>query len=234
MDNSILEALAKVPELVETTKTIIEQNERINTVYGKALEHRAQAEIPNEEVQKVVRYVTDGVQRTRCAAPDVSVSSDLIAQGVLNRTQGAVEDAVREVIKNTPITLEHHHTHMTAFGLTKMAEEKTRNILTLACVALGALLLWIGAALFVYYRSDTYWGEQYYEVVNSPYATEAERDMLWENIYPKSVLPKEFKTNPSFVKNKIRQNKKVLRQRRRKGKGKGKNGNYSTTVPLER
>lgn len=232
MDNSILEALAKVPELVETTKTIIEQNERINTVYGKALEHRAQAEIPNEEVQKVVRYVTDGVQRTRCAAPDVSVSSDLIAQGVLNRTRNAVEDAVREVIKNTPITLEHHHTHTTALGLTKMAEEKTRDLLILACVALGALLLWIGAALFIYFRSDTYWGEQYYKVVNSQYATEAERDMLWENIYPKSVLPKEFKTNPAHVKNKIRQNKKVLKQRRLKGKD--KNGNFSTTVPLER
>ena len=232
MDNSILEALAKVPELVETTKTIIEQNERISALFGKALEHRAQAEIPNEEVQKVVRSVTDGVQRTRCATPDVSASSELIAQGVLKKTQGAVENAVREAIKNTPVTLEHHHIHTTALELTKMAEEKTRNLLTLASIGLGVLLIWIGIALFWYHRSDTYWGEQYYEVVNSQYATAAERDMLWENIYPQSVLPKEFKTNPAHVKDKIRQNKKVLRQRRRKGKD--KNGNFSSSVPLER
>ena len=107
MDNSILEALAKVPELVETTKTIIDQNEKINVIYGKALEHRAQAEIPDEEVRKVVRSVAEGVRHTRCAAPDVTKASELIAQAVLNRTQGAVDDAVRETVKNTPVTLEH-------------------------------------------------------------------------------------------------------------------------------
>lgn len=232
MDNSILEALAKVPELVETTKTIIEQNERINAIYGKVLEHRAQAEIPNEEVEKLVRSVIDGVQHTHCAAPDVTRSSELISQAVLNRTKGAVEDAVRETVRNTPVTLEHRHTHVTALGLVKFAEEKTRNLLTIAGIGLVALLLWIGAALFIYFRSDTYWGEQYFEVVNSQYTTKEERNMLWENIYPQSILPKEFKTNPAHVKDKIRQNKKVLRQRRRKGKD--KNGNYSTQIPLER
>lgn len=232
MDNSILEALAKVPELVETTKTIIDQNEKINVIYGKALEQRAQAEIPNEEVDKVVRSVIDGVQHTRCAPPDVTRSSALIAQGVLNRTQEAIEEAVRETIKNTPITLEHHHTHTTALGLVQFAEEKTKNLLTLGWILVGILLLWVGIAVFWYYRSDLYWGTQYYEVANSQYITEAESDMLWENIYAKSILPKEFKTNPSHVKAKIKQNKKVLKQRQRKGKD--KNGKFSTPVPLER
>lgn len=232
MDNSILEALAKVPELVDTTKTIIEQNEKINAIYGKALEQRAQAEIPDGEVEKVARTVADVVQHTRCAAPDVSRSSELIAQAVLNRTQGAVEDAVRETVRNTPVTLEHQHTHVTALGLVKLAEEKTRNLLTLVSIGLGALLLWIGIAIVWYYNTDTYWGEQYNEVACSKYATEEERNMLWEDIYARSVLPKEYKTNPSHVKAKIKQNKQVLKQRRRKGKD--KNGYFSTDVPLER
>lgn len=232
MDNSILEALAKVPELVETTKTIIEQNEKTNAFFAKTLEHRAQAEIPNEEVQKVVRSVTEGVQRTRCATPDVSACSELIAQGVLNKTLDAVKDAVREAVQNTPITLEHHHTHATAMGLTKMAEENTRNLLKLISCGFVALLIWIAISLVWYYNSDIYWGTQYYELILSEYATKAEKDMLWENIYTQSVLPKEYKTHPSYVKDKIRQNKKVLKQRRRKGKD--KNGNYSTEIPLER
>lgn len=232
MDNSVIEALSKVPELVETTKSIIEQNEKTNALFAKMLEHRAQAEIPNEEVQKVVLSVTDGVKRTRCAAPDVSDCSELIAQGVLNRTRGAVENAVRETVQNTPITLEHHHTHVTAMGLAQMAEEKTRNLLALASIGLCVLLLWIGVAIAMYYHSDTYWGTQYLDIVCSEYTTDDERAMLWENHYNVSVLPKEYRLNPSYAKNKIKQNKMVLKQRRRKGKD--KNGNFSTPVPLER
>ena len=232
MDNSAIEALSKVSDLVETTKIIIDQNEKTNALFAKVLEHRAQAEIPHEEVEKVVRSVVDGVQHTRCAAPDVTKASELIAQAVLNRTQGAVEEAVRETVRNTPVTLEHQHTHVTALGLVKFAEKKTRNLLTLVSIGLGSLLLWIGIAIVWYYNTDTYWGEQYNEVACSNYATEEERNMLWEDIYAKSVLPKEYKTNPSHVKDKIRQNKKVLKQRRRKGKD--KNGNFSTDVPLER
>lgn len=232
MNNSFTEALSKVPELVETTKTIIEQNEKINTIYGKALEHRAQAVIPNEEVQKVVRSVAEGVQRTRCAAPDVSESSELIAQGVLKRTQGAFENAVHDVIKNTPITLEHHHTHVTAAGLMKMADEKTRNLLTLSCIAIGILLLWIGVAIYYYYRSGAYWGEQYLEILYSPYTTEEEADMLGKGCYYVSVLPQEYKTNPSFVKARIKQNKAVLTGRRKQAKA--NKGKFSTKIPLER
>ena len=143
MDNSVIEALSKVSDLVETTKNIIDQNEKTNALFVKVLEHRAQAEIPHEEVEKVVRSVVDRVQHTRCAAPDVTKASELIAQAVLNRTQGAVEDAVRETVRNTPVTLEHQHTHVTALGLVKFAEEKTRNLLTLVSIGLGALLLWM-------------------------------------------------------------------------------------------
>lgn len=232
MDNSVIEAVSKLPDLVETTNIIINQNEKTNALFAKVLAHRAQAEIPHEEVEKVVRSVIDGVQHTRCAAPDVTKASELIAQAVLNRTQGAVEDAVRETVRNTPVTLEHHHTHVTAMGLVKFAEEKTRNLLTLVSIGLGALLLWIGIAIVWYYNTDTYWGEQYIDVAYSAYTTEAEKTMLWDNLYSVSVLPKEYKTNPSHVKAKIKQNKQVLKQRRRKGKD--KNGNYSTTVPLER
>jgi len=231
--NTIAEALSQVPDLTATAKTAIEQNERILAAFSRLMEKHVQAEIPADEVtNKVITPLSSVIRRTPCAAPDASKVSDLIAKGVLEMIRSEVKASVREAVKDTPITLEHHHTHMTALGLTKMAEEKTRRLLTLACVTLGALLLWIGAALFIYFRSDTYWGEQYYEVMTSQYTTKAERDMLWENISLQSVLPKEFKTNSAHVKDKIRQNKKVLRQRRRKGKD--KNGNYSTQIPLER
>jgi len=69
-------------------------------------------------------------------------------------------------------------------------------------------------------------------IATSKYVTKTERDMLWADIYAESALPKEYGKNPSYVKAKIKRNKKILEERRRKGKD--KNGNYSITVPLKR
>ena len=231
-NNTVVEALSRVPELVDAAKAIIEQNEKTNTIYAKALAHRAQAEIPDEEVQKVVHSVADVVHRTRCAAPDVKESGELIAQSVIESVQGTVEHAVRETIRNTPITLEHHHTHMTALGLIHMAEEKTRGLVKLVVVTLCVLIVGIGAAIYSYYQSDSYWARQYYEVANSKYATKSEGDMLWKDIYAWSILPMEFRTNSLVVKTKIKENKKILKQRRNEARN--NKGKYSTSIPLQR
>lgn len=235
MDNKITipDALGQVPVLAETAKTAIEQNERILAAFSKLMEKHLQAEIPAEEVtNKVIMPLISVIQRTSCAAPDVSAASDLIAEGVLDCIRGEVRSSVREVVKDTPINLEHHYTHTTALGLTEYANEKIKN--WLRTLILLCILLMVGLSICVlcYYNSDIYWGQQYVEVASSKFATETERRTLWEGIYAESALPKEYCKNPSNGRAKIKQNKKILEQRRRKGKD--KNGNYSTEVPLER
>lgn len=231
--NTIAEALSQVPELTETAKTAIEQNERILAAFSKLMEKRIQAEIPAEEVtNKVITPLSGVILRTPCAAPDVTTTSELIADGVLKQVRNEVSASVREAIQDTPIKLDHHHTHTTALGLTEYANEKIKSWLWILIILCGTLLIGLMSCVLWYYNSDVYWGQQYVEVAGSKYATEAEKDMLWTDIYAESALPKEYGKNPSYVKAKIKQNKKVLKQRRLKGKD--KNGSYSVAVPLER
>lgn len=231
--NTIAEALSQVPELTETAKMAIEQNERILAAFSKLMEKRVRAEIPAEEVaDKVITPLSDVIRRTPCAAPDVTATSELIAKGVLKQVRNEVSASVREAVQDTPIKLDHHHTHTTALGLMEYANEKLKSWLWILITLCSTLLIGLMSCVMWYYNSDAYWGQQYAEIATSTYATEAEKDMLWADIYAESVLPKEYPKNTSYVKAKIKQNKKVLKQRRLKGKD--KNGNYSTTVPLER
>lgn len=231
--NTIPEALSQVPELTETAKTAIEQNERILAAFSKLMEKRLQAEIPAEEItDKVITPLSNMIRRTPCAAPDLSTASEHIAKGVLETIRSEVNASVREAVKDTPITLEHHHTHTTAMGLMEYANEKLKSWLWLLIILCSTLLLGLISCAVWYYNSDAYLGQQYVEIATSKYATKTEKDMLWADIYAESALPKEYGKNPSYVKAKIKQNKKILEERRRKGKD--KNGNYSITVPLER
>lgn len=232
-NNIVIEALGKVPELVTLSESAIQQNERILADFSKLMEKRLQAEIPAEEVsEKVITPLSNVIRRTPCAAPDLSKASELITKGVLETIRSEVDASVREAVKETPITLEHHHTHMTALGLMEYANDKLKSWLWILIVLCSTLLLGLMSCVMWYYHTDAYWGQQYVENAGSKYATEAEKDMLWADIYAESALPKEYGKNPSDVKAKIKQNKKILEERRLKGKD--KNGNYSTTVPLER
>lgn len=231
MEKPVIEALAKVPELVETTKTIIEQNEKINAIFGKALEQRAQAIIPSEEIQKVVHAVTEEVKHTRCAAPDAGESSELIAKGVLKSTLGAVENAVRDAIKNTPITLEHHHIHATTYEMAKLADEWSKRWLSILGALCCLLLFVVAGGLVWFYQSEYYWGREYSKVHESQYATPEEKELLWKNARAIVVFPLEFTSNPEYAKAKIKQNKQVLKERQKQAK---ENGKYDTRISLER
>lgn len=232
-NNIVIEALGKVPELVTLSESAIQQNERILAAFSKLMERNLQAEIPDEEVtDKVITPLTNVIRSTPCAAPDLSKASDLIAKGVLEMVRSEVNTSVREAVKDTPIILEHHHTHTTALGLMEYANEKVKSWLCILVILCSTLLLGLISSAVWYYNSDAYWGQQYVEIATSKYATQAEKDMLWAEIYAESALPKGYSKNPSYFRAKIKQNKKTLEERRRKGKD--KNGNYFTSVPLER
>ncbi len=234
MENNptIIQALGEVPGLIEATKTIIEQNDKTNAIFAKALEHRAQAEIPIEEVQKVVRHVTEGVRQTRCAAPDVNEISDIIGQNVSKKTSQVLEDVVRETVRNTPIQLKHTHVHTTESSLLKLADDVSKNwILALSGVCI-LLIITIICTLLWYRNTERYWGNRYMKVYKSEYTTESEKKVLWEKAYPVDFLPSEFGTNPDYVKKKIQQNEVVLKERKREAKR--HKGKWSAKVPIER
>ncbi len=229
---NIKEALAEVPKLVELNKTVIEENAKLSALVAKALQHQVQATIPPEQIVKLTNAIKGVVEMTPCATPDTSESAEIIAKGVLEQTKASVEEAVKEKIASIRIKLDHNHTYLAAWDMAKLAEKKTRSLLAVVCVLCGILFLGIVANSIRYYRSDMYWAGQYKEVLYSKYITEPEKEILMDDAYSMGALPKEFFSNPSYAKAKIRQNQSVIKARRKEART--NKGQYSTSIPIER
>lgn len=232
MDNKILEALSQVPELVEATKTANKINQEQSMLLAEIAQRNVHADIPSSEIEKITAEVEEKVKSTACSLPETNELAQQIADRVLNRVDDTIATSVEETVRNTPVTLEHHHTHTTTYALSQYAEESTKKwllILTLVCGLLSTIIIF---GIYWYTNSEYYWAKEYTELYLSKYTTDAERNLLKENTYPVGILPKKFSQDAEFVKAKIKQNKAVLKERRRQAKANG--GKYRTNTPLER
>ena len=233
-NNEIAKALGQVPELVARTDTLIEDNARKDEIIGRLLQNRMKAEIPDSEVEKVVHAASTAVARTRCATPDISGVSAQVADGVMGIIKANIRDEVSEAIRNTAedIPVNVVHTHTTLREMAHMAEEKLR----IACRIVQAiniiLLVIVGILAIGHYTSEEYFGQRYAEIAASKYTTKEERDDMVSVAYPISFLPKEYQKTPSVVRQRIRRNEQIIRQRRKEARA--NKGNHSTKIPLER
>ena len=213
--NQILEALGKLPELIESIKALIEESEKKDAFLAKMAETKVEAQMSDEGKQEIVDIVEETVKATPCAAPNVTESSKIIAYQVLNEIEGTISHAVEEKVKTTPITLEHHHTHTTTYELSRYAEESTKKWLLILTIVCGLLLTICIGGTYWFLNSKYYLGREYAELCHSKYATETEKDKLWENITVISLLPKDYKRNPERVKSVIKQYKSTFDERKK-------------------
>ena len=227
--NDIVNALAILPELIKACKTQQEQNDTFIKMVGEFMQKRVNATVPPEEIQKIAAAVKSTILATPCAMPDVTETAEVIADRVLDK----IQDGIHEKVENMPIKLEHNHYHTTAFDLAKMADEKLKTFCLFLCIVCGMLIIWIGAGLVLYYHSDSHLASQYVDIVTSPYITEDERTMLWEQVYPVGALPNEYKTNPASVRARVKQNQQIIKERRKQAKN-SKDNKYSTDVSIQR
>lgn len=231
-NNKILEALAQVPNLVETTKKVVECNAAFMKQNSDLLTKRMDAVIPASEVSKL----TDAVSHTPCAQPDLSGVAPAIAKDVASllasNLRQTTSDCIHKAFEDTPVKVEHIHTHTTLGHLTRMAEGTIRSwLIGLACVC-GILICFIAGCCYEYYNSSAYIGRKYCDVCFSRYTTDEEREALKADCYSVSFVPREFKKNRKLVKEKIRRNEAILTQRQIEAE-KNK-GVWTTRTPLER
>lgn len=233
-NNEIAKALGQVPELVARTDTLIEDNARKDEIIGKLLQNRMKAEIPASEVEKVVHAATTAVARTRCATPDISGVSAQVADGVMGIIKANIRDEVSEAIRNTAedIPVNVVHTHTALREMANMAEEKLRLACRIVQVINIILLVIIGILKIGRYTSEVYYGHRYVKIVSSKYTTKEEKDNMMSDAYSISILPKEYLKTPSIVRQRIRRNEQVIRQR--KEEARANKGHYATKIPLER
>lgn len=200
------DSLRRIPELIET-------NENLNSIMKdflsnatEMLSKHSEAIISEEELAKI--------RHTRCAMPDTSVLSRQIADEVRNELSKDIDthisDTVSSTIAKTKVKTETVHTFLAPWEIAKMAEEKTRTFNTVLATACGMMLILVIAGLFAFFNSEEYWGRQYWGIYSSKYITEAERNVIHDNASTYSIVPKEFYSNKSLAKSKIRRNKEIL------------------------
>lgn len=231
-NNEILTALGVLPELVNSINAIIDESEKKDAFLAKMAETKVEAQVSEEGKQEILNAVVETIKNTPCAAPNVSDAGHLIAEAVREDVKDAVGDAVREKVKSMSIPLEHHHTHTTTLELVKYAEAAAKTWIIILSILCWTLLLWIFGFGYWYFDSEMYWGKRYYDMYHSEYITKDEKTLLWKDLTATGVLPKEYQSNPGYVKAKIKQNETVIAERRKQAKANG--GIYSINVPIER
>lgn len=232
MENKILEALSQVPALVEATQMSNEIIQEQSKLLAKISERNVHANIPDAELEKVTKAVEERVMATTCSLPDTESLTEELADGVLCKVTEAIMSAVEEKIKDTPVKLEHHHTHATTYDLAKYADKGARNLVLFLAGLCTILTLWSVGSAFWYFQSESYWAKEYRDILFSDVTTETEMKQLREGTYTVGCLPREFSEDPGAMKVKIKQNKAIIEQRRRQAeKNKGR---YSSQPALVR
>lgn len=205
---------------------------RSSKLLAEIAQRNVHADIPSSEIEKITAEVEEKVKSTACSLPETDELAQQIADRVLNRVNDTIATSVAETVRRTPVTLEHHHTHTTTYALSQYAEESTKKWLVILTLACGLLLSICIGGTYWFLNSEYYLGREYAELCHSKYATESEKDKLWENITVISLLPKDYRKNPEHVKTVIRQYKSTLDERMKQA-AKNK-GTYRNNPAIER
>ncbi len=210
MENKdIVEALEKAPELVKAAETFKETSGHIVSSIADAVKKRPQAEIPESELQKI--------SGTPCAPPDVDSFSKALVQKVAGDIGSTIKEKVDKALEGATVKVQHTHTH--SYCIEKDLKEYADIRLWNRSIAFGLTSVVLAAIIaiiaIVYYNSETYWGKQFYQVYSSPYLTEEEWENISQDIHTIAILPNEFDKDPKRVKERIKKNKDILKERKK-------------------
>ena len=206
----LVDALVQIPDLVEAAKTLKESLGHVISSFADALKKRPQAEIPDSELQKIAA--------TPCAPPQM----DSVVKDFANKVVGAIEpiikDKVNEALKGATVTVQHTHSYCIEKDLKEYADIRLWNrsiAFGLTSVVLVAIIVIIA---IVHFNSETYWGKQYYEMYSSPFLTKEERQAIQRASHTIAILPDEYDKSPKRVKEIIKKNKVILKERKKEAK----------------
>ena len=210
MENKdIVEALEQVPALVKAAETFKATSGHIVSSLADAVKQRPQAEIPESELQKI--------SQTPCAPPDVDSFSKALVEKVAGDIGSTIKEKVDKALEGATVKVQHTHTH--SYCIEKDLKEYADIRLWNRSIAFGLTSVVLAAIIaiiaIVYYNSETYWGKQFYQVYSSPYLTEEEWENISQDIHTIAILPNEFDKDPKRVKERIKKNKDILKERKK-------------------
>ena len=209
-----VDALVQVPELVEAAKTFKDTSGHIISSVADAIQKRPQAEIPDSELQKIAA--------TPCAPPKMDSVVKDFANKVIGVIEPVIKDKVNEALKSAAVSVQHTHSYCFERDLKEIADKRLMKrclICGLTALVLASIIAIIAIAHF---NSEAYLGKLYYEVYSSPYLSEEERETLSRNCRTIAILPTEFDKDPKRVKEQIKKNRSILKERKKEAKSTSK------------
>lgn len=233
--DSIKSALTQIPELVQLTKSLLQNTDRKFAILADQAQ-KPQAEVSEKSKEKLLEDVRNAIVATRCATPDMSDVAKAISELVVKNIRETIHEsscqAVKEAVKDTPVKVEHFHSHTSIYSMTQMAEKKLKRMVYTSLAACATLFVGLAVGLYCHLNSVEHLAREYADVYFSEYTTKEEAEMLSKNTFTIAFLPKELAKNARLTRTKLSRNKAILKEREKEAKA--HDGKFSTKVPLER
>jgi hypothetical protein len=232
--NDILKALGQIPELTEAAKRILAADEEFKKLVAEILKQRMQAEFTPEERQSIIADIIEVIKETPCAMPDLDAMSekfaDKAAAAFTQKLDKGIKDKIDDAFENAKV--RHVYSFIRPQDLLDVMEPRAKKWTVVATALCAVLLLIITVSGVARHHSDEHYGKLYLEVVTSEYTTDEEHEMLRKNTIPLSALPSEYRENSKLVRQHIKRNQEILKQRKKEAKV--NDGAFSAKIPLER
>lgn len=221
----LIEALGQIPELVEAAKTYKASNEKTISTMSMAIKKRPEAEIPQKEVEKV----TDAVKATPCALPD----TDDFLKAIAALLRPIIHQEVKEAVGATKIKIqhEHRHDHYSYSASFDMINDTAKKWIIVLGISVVVLLGIIAYGIHYMRNSELFLGKRCMDIYISDYVTEKEKKEMLKDCYWIAFYPKKYQDSPQALRERIRRNEAIIKDR--KFQSHLKKGKFKTDKTVE-
>jgi hypothetical protein len=223
----LLKALGQLPDLVDAAKTYKETNDKTVSTLSTAIKERPKAIIPESEMSRL----KCNILQTPCALPDTDGVAAQIVEYVRECMPAIVREEVKKALGETKVTMVHKHEHYSLGNLWSIVNDVTKRWIAGLAITVAILLVALACCVDYALTSELFLGKSYREICNSEYITEAEREELIKDIFAVSAYPRKYKGRPKALREKIQQNKAILRER--KSRATYEHSKFSTNPRVE-
>jgi hypothetical protein len=206
----LLKALGQLPDLVDAAKTYKETNDKTVSTLSTAIKERPKAIIPESEMSRL----KCNILQTPCALPDTDGVAAQIVEYVRECMPAIVQAEVKKALGETKVTMVHKHEHYSLGNLWSIVNDVTKRWIAGLAITVAILLVALACCVDYALTSELFLGKSYREICNSEYITKEERDAMVKDVYAVSACPRKYEGRPKALRDKIRQNKAILRERK--------------------
>ena len=207
----ILTALSQAPDLVEAARIYKETNDKAINTISNAVKQQPKAIIPDSEMTKL----KNNISQTQCALPDTEEFTKELADQVYKIIAPSIRTEIKSAVGATDITINHEHKHRhyaysASFDMINDTAKKWIIGLSIfAVVAVGAFTYWVH-----YVRnSELFLGQRCLEIYESKYVTDQEKKEMFKEFYSVALYPKKYQDSPDALRERIRKNESIIKDR---------------------